>query len=508
MKGAVATGHPLTTAAAEQVLREGGNAFDAIIAAHFTACVAEPVLASLGGGGYLLAEPAEGKSRVYDFFAQTPLNRPAGELDFYPISADFGPTSQEFHIGLGSVATPGSVKGMFAIHRDLGTVPMQQLVQPAVRAAREGVRINSLQAYIFDVVSPIYLATTGAEALYGSATHPGKVLQEGERLLQPDMADTLVALADEGETLFYQGELGRAIAAQCAGQGLLTREDLASYQVEIREPLRIKYRDAELLVNPPPSSGGVLIAFALALLERLEPGEPGSTDYVGQLAEVMDMTNRGRLDALARGGDALAHLRDAALLQQYWDQVRGHPFCSRGTSQLSVVDASGNLASMTVSNGEGCGELVPGTGIMLNNILGEEDINPGGFFKWPVNTRMTSMMAPSILHTRRGRAVLGSGGSNRLRTAILQVILNLVDHGATIDEAVNAPRIHLENGVLNLEPGACGGNTTELAREFGELRHWPDHNLYFGGVHSVWLDSAGLLAVGDSRRGGRGVVVD
>jgi gamma-glutamyltranspeptidase/glutathione hydrolase len=172
LKGAAATGHPLTTAAAEEVLREGGNAFDAIIAAHFTACVAEPVLASLGGGGYLLAEPAEGKSRVYDFFAQTPLNRPAGELDFYPISADFGPTSQEFHIGLGAVATPGSVKGMFAIHRDLGTMPMQRLVQPAVRAAREGVRINSLQAYIFDVVSPIYLATPGAKALYGSATHP------------------------------------------------------------------------------------------------------------------------------------------------------------------------------------------------------------------------------------------------------------------------------------------------------------------------------------------------
>jgi gamma-glutamyltranspeptidase/glutathione hydrolase len=507
LKGAVATGHPLTTAAAEAVLRDGGNAFDAIIAAHFMACVAEPVLTSLGSGGYLLAEPAQGRSRVYDFFAQTPRNKHDHDLDFYPISADFGPATQEFHIGLASVATPGTVKGMFAVHRDLGTVPMRQLLQPAVQAARQGVPLNRLQAYILEVVSPIYLASAEAGALFGSATHPGKTLQEGELLQQPELAATLEALAEEGEALFYLGDIAAAIAGQCRQRGLLTREDLAHYQVELREPLRVRYRDAELLVNPPPSSGGVLIAFALAMLDGMPAHRHGSIEHVGQLAEVMALTNRARLEALARGGDATEHLLDKNLLRQYRDSVSGQPFCSRGTTQLSVVDDLGNLASMTVSNGEGCGELVPGTGIMLNNMLGEEDINPGGFFTWPCNTRMTSMMAPSILHTSRGRAVLGSGGSNRLRTAILQVILNLVDQGMSIGEAVDAPRCHLESGVLNLEPGACAQETAALEREFGELCQWPEPNLYFGGVHSVWLDERGLQARGDARRDGKGVVV-
>ena len=184
-----------------------------------------------------------------------------------------------------------------------------------------------------------------------------------------------------------------------------------------------------------------------------------------------------------------------------------HHYCSRGTTHISVVDGDGNLASMTVSNGEGCGELVPDTGIMLNNVLGEEDLNPGGFFRWRPDTRMTSMMAPAALHTPRGRAVLGSGGSNRLRTAILQVMLNLVDHRMSIEEAVAAPRIHLEHGTLNLEPGAVASGLDQLQQVFGDVREWPEQNLYFGGVHSVWLAGSEFHAAGDARRGGCGIVL-
>jgi len=506
-RGAIASGHPLTTAAAEEILRDGGNAFDAIIAAHFASCVVEPVLASLGAGGYLLAEPGDGPCRVYDFFTQTPRSRVTQDLDFYPISADFGTTRQEFHIGRGSTAVPGSVRGVFEVHRDLGSLPMRRLVEPAVRHARQGVTLNAMQASIMDIVSPIYLATESARAVFASRRRRGATLQEGELLVQPQLGETLEALASEGDRLFYEGDIAEAIAAQNARGGLLTLQDLAAYTVERRRPLQLRYRDAELLINPPPSSGGMLIGFALALLARLPAGGRTDPRHVGRLAEVMGVTNKARVDALAGGAEGLSHLLDAALLEQYRAQVMQHHYCSRGTTHISVVDGEGNLAAMTVSNGEGCGELVKNTGIMLNNVLGEEDLNPGGFFRWRPAARMTSMMAPAALHTPRGRAVLGSGGSNRLRTAILQVMLNLVDHRMSIEEAVAAPRIHMEHGTLNLEPGAIAGGLDELQQVFGDVRVWPQQNLYFGGVHSVWLAGSEFHAAGDARRGGSGVVL-
>lgn len=505
VKGAVASGHRLTSEAAREILLDGGNAFDAIIAAHFMACVAEPVLASLGGGGYLMAEPADRQAHVYDFFAQTPLQSRCDNLDFYPISADFGAASQQFHIGMGSVATPGAVAGMFRIHRDLGSLPMQRLLEPAIHAARDGVRINALQAYIFGVVSPIYLATSGARRIYGSETQADTTRLEGELIRQPELADTLEALSVEGEDAFYRGELAGRIVGQCEGRGLLTLEDLRRYQVEVREPLRSRFRSAELLINPSPSSGGTLIAFALSLLDRLPP-VGFDIESLGQLAEVMEMTSRARLDCLATDAGRLHHLLDDEMLQKYRDELSQRPYCSRGTTHISVVDNAGNLASMTVSNGEGCGELVEGTGIMLNNILGEEDLNPAGFFRWQPGTRMTSMMAPGILHTGSGRAVLGSGGSNRLRTAILQVIINLVDRGMSIEDAVAAPRIHYENGLLNLEPGLVE-DLEPLRAEFPDILQWPGRNLFFGGVHSVWLENDDFHAVGDTRRDGCGLLV-
>ena len=165
----VAAGHPLTAEAGVQVLEAGGNAFDAALAALLTACAAEPVLASLGGGGFLMARPAGGRPLLYDFFTQTPRRRmPATELDFHPILADFGTAQQEFHIGLGAMAVPGTVKGLFQVHRELGRLPMSALVEPAIACARRGLRLNRLQAYIFDIVGIIYRSTPAALAVYGS----------------------------------------------------------------------------------------------------------------------------------------------------------------------------------------------------------------------------------------------------------------------------------------------------------------------------------------------------
>lgn len=507
--GVIAAGHQETAKTAELILREGGNAFDAVVAAHLAACVVEPVLASLGGGSYLMAHTREGRSLLYDFFVHTPKRqRPPDETDFHPISANFGTAQQEFHIGLGACATPGAVKGLFTIQRELCTMPMTRLAEPAIALAREGVIMNRFQSYIFDIVRPIYLSSAASRQTYGSLAHRGKLINEGELLRQPQLADCLEALAREGAELFYQGEIARKIDQLCAKSGgHLSLEDLEDYRVIKRKPLKVDYHEACLLTNPPPSSGGLLIAFALKLLEEFEPRQYpfGSALYLDLLAQAMDATRQARMDASLDevAGGLGEHLLKLEHLGAYRQLIKGHPYCSRGTTHISAMDRYGNIASLTTSNGEGCGHVVPDTGIMLNNMLGEEDLNPLGLHRWPPDRRMTSMMAPSIAFLPYQRQVaLGSGGSNRLRTAILQVLLNLIDFTMPLEEAVNSPRIHYERGYLSLEGGFAGGELQMLLRHYPQHKLWPTCNLFFGGVHCVEKRAGEFSGIGDQRRGG------
>ncbi len=509
-KGVVAAGHELTVEAAEIVLREGGNAFDAILAAHFAACVTEPVLASLGGGGYMIARPAGGEAVLYDFFVQTPRRKlPADPEGFRPIVADFGTDQQEFHIGQGTIATPGSVKGAFAIHRELGSMPMARIAEPAVRYAREGVTLNRLQAYIFSIVSPIYLATPESRAIFCSRTAEDSMPVEGETLRQPDLADTLEQIAADGERVFYRGELGRAIVEHCrqAG-GQLTHDDLEQYEIIRRKPLEVQFGGAVVTTNPPPSSGGILIAFALELLRDLGLAkvEFGDYAYLRLLAEVMELTNQARVDSLA-GGDGQAdsggRILNPEYLERYRQQIAHRARAIRGTTHISVIDAAGNVAAMTVSNGEGCGSIVPGTGIMLNNMLGEQDLNIDGFHLWEENRRMTSMMAPTLIRTRHGAlAATGSGGSNRIRTALLQVMLNLIHFKMDVSRAVLSPRIHLEEGKLSVEGGFSPKEIGRLVKDYPDHQVWPEINLFFGGANTVMADHGQYAGAGDPRRGG------
>ncbi len=499
--GAVAAGHPLTAEAAVEVLAAGGNAFDAVVAAHWCACVAEPVLTSPGGGGFLLARPAGAPVRLYDFFTHTPRRpRPPAELDFHPIHADFGATTQEFHIGWGAVATPGTVRGLFDIQRELCTLPVGALMAPAIEHARNGVRINALQAYVFDVVRPIYLSSETARRRFASRNDPGKLVGEGETLHQPELADSLEALAREGDALFYQGDIARQIVAACREHGgHLRADDLAGYRTRIREPLRTRYRDATLYTNPPPSSGGLLIGFALRLLQGAAlPRDAGRR--LALLARVMEAANEARLEhAIEAGGDALL---GEELVATWRARVDGRARARRGTTHISVIDAAGNVASLTASNGEGCGHMPGDTGIMLNNMLGEEDLNPGGFHRWRPDSRLTSMMAPSLLLHGDSETALGSGGSNRIRSALLQVLLHRIDDGLALQEAVDRPRIHYESGLLHIEHGFDAGVVEALASQFDAVHRWPDRNLFFGGVHAVTRRGRSFECGGDRRRGG------
>lgn len=493
--GCVAAGHPVTAEAAAAVLRAGGNAFDAALAALYTACVAEPVLASLGGGGFLLARPASGAPRIFDFFVHTPQHRrPAGEAHAYPIVTDWGTAQQEFNIGLGSAAVPGIVRGIFAVHRALGRLPMADIVAPAVAAARDGVVITPFQAYLMTLVAPIYLGAPETRALYAAA--------EGQSQRNPDMADLLEGLGRDGDALFYDGAVAAAIADSCRdGGGHLTREDLHRYTAVVRDPLTVRYRDATVTTNPPPSAGGTLIAFGLGLLERADLRDLafGSPAHAAVLARVMART----VDARTAHGSG-AHLLTDALLTRYAAELADVRAAYRGTTHVSVVDAAGNAAAVTVSNGEGCGAIVPGTGMMLNNMLGEDDVNPAGVHAWPEGQRLSSMMAPTMLTRDDGWfAVTGSGGSKRIRTAILQVVSNMIDFGMSPEDAVAAPRLHVEEGHLSVETGLGPATEAVLAGLLPRHTLWNARNMFFGGVHTVARAQGGSLSgVGDPRRGG------
>ncbi len=511
-KGIIAAGHEKTAEAARIILQEGGNAFDAIVGANFAAMMAEPVLSSLGGGGFLLAHLGAGGNRLYDFFAHTPRRRPPpGTLDFRPILADFGAVTQEFHIGMGSIATPGMVKGMFEIHRDLGRMPMMEVIGPAVSMAREGIRVNAFQGYVFRIIGSIYTSSVESIAQFGNPEHPDRLVDEGDLLRLPRLADTLEVLAHEGEDLFYRGEIAAAIVGQCRENGgCLTDADLDNYRVLRRKPLTVSYRNVHLLLNPPPSCGGILIAFALELLKGRQLHELGfgSAEYLNTLADAMGLTNKARMEALVAGNTcegAEAALFAPTLLATYRDEILGRGHSGKGTTHMSVVDGEGNIASMTVSNGEGCGYIVPDTGIMLNNMLGEEDLNPTGFHRWKPDQRLSSMMCPALMVQDDGNIVTtGSGGSNRIRTAILQVMLNLVDFRMPVSEAVISPRIHFEGGLLNVEGGFAPKEVEALVAEFPDHKVWEEKNLFFGGAHTVAYHpkSPTFEGIGDPRRAG------
>ncbi len=508
-KGVVAAGHKESAEAAAEVLREGGNAFDAAIAGMVTATVPEFVFSSIGGGGFLMARPANSKHAIlYDFFAQTPLvKRPEDELEFYGIHADFGPATQEFHIGAGSAAVPGLVQGLYAIHGDLGSFPMTRLVEPAILAAREGVHVSKLHAYLYTIVSPILTASQSVRDIFAP---DGKLLAEGDIYKNAEVSDTLDCLAREGPRLFTEGEVGQAIAMQsCELGGHLSLADLKRYNVKRRSPLALGYRGHEFLLNPAPAASGSLIAFGLRLLEKLLP-EGGAPDPV-LLARVMEETNSVRK---ARGS-ALDEIVHDETIAAHLKSIAAHTPSTRGTTHISVIDAQGNAASGTITNGEGNGHMVKGCGFMLNNMLGEEDLNPDGFHLWAPDTRLSTMMAPTITSSPDGiLTALGSGGSNRIRTAILQVAINLIDRDMGLDEAVNASRLHMERGgTLSFEeaPWDIAFNDderTSLLEAYPQAHGWPEANLFFGGVHAVRRSGDGrFVGAGDPRREGVAILV-
>ncbi len=316
---------------------------------------------------------------------------------------------------------------------------------------------------------------------------------------------------------------GALVADQAAHGGLLTAEDLRAYDVRVRPPIQLNYRGYDVLLPPPCSSGGVLTAFSLKLLGELEVAQHphNSAGHLRILYEVMAATTRARVEwetmSEELGDDeAIALFLDDRFVAGYRHQLRqalaqrrpsvapAEPPGPSNTSHLSVIDNHGLAVSLTTTAGESAGYVVEGTGYIPNNILGEGDLHPKGFHSLPPGRRIATMMTPVVvMHQGQPRLVVGSGGSVRIRSAILQVLSNLLDFRLPLDEAVNTARVHVEDGVLQCEAGIDPAAMDAVEAVGYPVNRWETRSIYFGGAHSVSRTENGrLVAAGDSRRGG------
>jgi gamma-glutamyltranspeptidase / glutathione hydrolase len=478
-KGVVAAGHSATAEAAAAILRENGNAVDAAVAALAMACVCEPILASPGGVGFAMIRRADGTVGTIDFFAQTPRRRrQAGTNGFFEIFADFGTATQSFHIGPASSATPGFFPGIRAMMALGGSMALTDIVEPACHAARNGIPVSPFQHYLSTVVRPILTATPEAAALFAPNGEPHPA---GHRFRNPALAEALAILAraDGANNPVYA-----QIVEDQADKGHLSAEDLERYQAISREPLQVSVGETTVYLNPPPAAGGLLIAHSLEKLHR-----------TGAEAMARALWQTGKARQAAKGK---------------LSQLAAIPLRQRGTTHISVIDRDGNACAVTVSNGEGNGSLVGNFGFMLNNVLGEEDVNPELAQGWPLDTRLSSMMCPTIVEMSDGGIVaLGSGGSNRIRSAIFQVIVRHCIGRMGIEAAVSAPRLHVEGNHLDFEDQFDGTERNELTGAFADNRPWSRPSLFFGGVHAACMDPQGTFhGIGDARRDGHAIVVD
>ncbi len=465
---------------------------DAAVGAVLASFACEPLLTGLGAGGYMLIVAPDRAPVLLDFFVEAPGRGAdaAGRAELVPISVSFGDAVQIFNIGAASVGTYGVPAGLTEAAARFGRVPLSDLVEGPARLAREGVELTAEQGYVVEILGGIVTSTPEAAALFAPE---GRLLRAGDVLCQPELADALQRLGSEGAEPFYTGDVAAAIVDWVSERGgLLTADDLAAFQVIDREPVQVYYRGREVVTNPPPSAGGILIAHALGILES-EPGPPDAE----RLVATMERTQAARTPQFLEGLD------DPGFVARFLGG--GGPRLGN-TTHIAVLDADGWACSVTCSNGSCSGLIVPGTGVHLNNMLGEQDLNPLGFHSHPPGRRMPSMMAPTVV-LREGapELVLGSAGSNRIRSAILQTIIRVVDEGLRAPEAVQAPRLHYEDGIVYAEPGIDAAALERAGHPIGRFR---ERNLFFGGVQAVERDAAGdFWGGGDPRRGGDAIVV-
>ncbi|OQY41748.1 MAG: hypothetical protein B6242_16935 [Anaerolineaceae bacterium 4572_78] len=532
--GVISGGHTETVAAGAEMLKQGGNAIDAAVAAAFASFVAESLLVNIGGGGIAQVYAHSNQSPiVYDFFSNMPglspkIKRPITEIDFQNVILDFGGSQESFFVGRGSVAVHGAVAGLCKMIEEMGTLSLAQILAPAINLARKGVLVGELDDYILStVLKPILTHTPQIKDIYAPG---GRMAKTGDWLYFPELARTLEQLAQDGASLFYTGAVAEKILVdQAMHGGLLTETDLTTYEIYRLNPLQIDYRDYTLCLPPLPSNGGLFIAFAFKLLEMLsfEIIPHHSIQHFRGLIETIRLTNVARREweencraSLISDEQATTLLLNDDNISRYHRKLQKalsqnitmpeptFPHGPSNTTHISAADENNMVVGITLTAGEGAGFVVDDTGVRLNNMLGESDLNPCGFHSLPAGKRLATMMSPMFVFKNDAPIlVTGSGGSTRIRTAILQVVNNVLDFNLPLATAVAMPRFHFEEGISQLEGDIAKEIADQLEQHGYVVNRWDGQNLFFGGTHTVSRDGSIWHGTGDQRRGGAVAVV-
>ena len=455
MIAGVAAGHPATAEAGFEVLSDGGSAADAAVAASFASCVAETVMTGLAGGGHAIYFDADGgHARLLDFFCAVPgLGAEPRDPELIEMEVPFGTELVHYAVGIASCAVPGVPAGLGALWREHGRLPWPRLIEPAVRLARDGVPMPRAHASCLAMLAPVMTMREG-ERIYSPG---GRLLEAGDTLSQPGLADALAVLADEGPESFYSGSLAEALLGLMDERGgLVTREDLLAYEPAWLDPVELDYAGARILTR----AGVAPLGEALARLRPLR----GVSEPERALVLV----------------EALA----------------GEPLVDGHTTNLTAADADGNACVLTTSLGLGSGDFLPGFDLHLNSMLGETDLLVGAL---EPGARMASMMAPTLALDGDGLVLAaGAAGGTRLRSALTQVLAGLLDEELGPQAAVDRPRLHPAGDVVHLEPGFSAAVGEALESRAKIVRFWPETHHFFGGVSLLARSGPGA----DPRRSG------
>jgi gamma-glutamyltranspeptidase/glutathione hydrolase len=442
------------------------------------------MLTSLAGGRSGLLKSGDSSSCV-DFLTNFPINALNPPVEAIRKEVSFGDETQEFYLGYGSLGVPGNLDGLLYIFDNYCTMELSDILAPSIDFAK-GHKVTAFQAITFQILKEYCLYTNKAKEVFAPR---GKMLGQGDTIRNMKLARFLEMLAkDENTAMAYYHD---QMAAQLESQpSTLSLEDVQSYMVREHDTVEISYRGHEINLTPPPSAGGVLIAHGLKRMEPADVASLGhnSAEHIRLLTDTIKACDSQRTKDFFKG---------LLFEEGFWQKFIKRPDRLGGTTHISVMDSDGNAAGITTSNGQGSGIMAGDTGIMFNNFAAEPDLMQHKDIYKP-GERITSMMSPTIIRKDGElKAILGSGGSNRIRSAITQVISNLIDFGMSPDQAANASRIHYEYDVLQLEHGIDAAVMDELAREY-KVNRWTNKNMYFGGVHITTPDGGG----GDLRRSG------
>lgn len=498
----VASGSHLSADAGAQVADAGGNAVDCAVASVLVSMCTDPGVIAPGASGFLTIWPGDADPVVIDAYAEMPgRGLPSDRFGKggREVWLEYGGGVHTI-VGPGSVAVPGALAGFGAAVERFGELPWRDVLRPAIAATRDGFVVSGAAA---EYMAYAHDAIFGWDPESRAVVHhdDGTPVGEGDVLRMPELADTLTALAEEGPDLLYKGELGtRVAAAVLEGGGILTEEDLASYEPVTREPILVDLDEWAVATNPPPAVGGACLAAMLLLIEDQEFAS-WSEEELQRLVAVQRAVLRYRARRLdPQGSDRRREARRLLEMARMGDL--GGIMSAPSTVHTSTADSDGNACAVTVSAGYGSGMMIPGTGFWLNNSLGEVELHPEGFHGIPTGTRLVSNMAPTV--ARRNGAVLaiGSPGADRITTAISSVLVNFIHLGMSLRDAVAHPRVHAEvfGGVPTIayEPGLPIRPFDDFA-----VRRFPDLSMYFGGVQAaLWDPGAGHYEAADPRRSG------